>query len=351
MENAAERHRGGISEISLRAASVALAVMLGLGVVAIQSAQAQTLTTLHNFTGSPDGAGPVAGLVGDAKGDFYGTTEYGGDLSCGDYGCGIVFKLDAAGKETVLHSFAGSDGANPSAGLIIDAKGNLYGTTAYGGLGCQSPGCGVVFKLDTSGKETVLHNFTGRPDGEYPIRGLVRDTAGNLYGTTPYGGSSGYGTVFRVSKTGEETVLHSFTGAPSDGAVPEAGLVRDAKGELYGTTDEGGSSGYGTVFKLDATGKATVLHSFTGSPSDGAFTEAGLLRDAKGNLYGIPPGAACLATEQCSSWIRAARRPCCTASPGRTGHNLLEVWLSMRKVTFMAMPRTAALLVMERCSG
>src|SRR5271165_6495671 len=174
---------------------------------------------------------------------------------------------------TVLYSFAGgTDGAIPFAGLVQDAQGNLYGTTTQGGggLGCETQGCGTVFKVDTTGNETVLYSFTGTGgDGGNPYAGLVRDTQGNLYGTTNQGGTSGDGTVFKVDTTGKETVLYNFTGPP-DGALPYAGLVQDAQGNLYGTTGAGGASGRGTVFKVDTTGKETVLYSFNYDP-DGAL--------------------------------------------------------------------------------
>ena len=227
-------------------------------------------TVLYSFTGTGgDGAVPEAGLVQDAQGNLYGTTVDGGA-----FGQGTVFKLDTTGKETVLYSFTGYDGSGPEAGLVLDAQGNLYGTTKYGGnLACYAPyGCGTVFKLDTTGKETVLYSFTGTGtgDGEAPEAGLVLDTKGNLYGTTPYGGTNGGasngGTVFKVDTTGKETVLYSFAGTGAgDGQNPEAGLVLDAQGNLYGTTYFGGANAGGTVFKVDTTGKETVLHSFTGT--------------------------------------------------------------------------------------
>ena len=141
--------------------------------------------------------------------------------------------------------------------MVRDPKGNLYGTTEYGGPGsgtCEGgdypAGCGVVFKVDTAGKETVLYSFSGTPDGFYPLGTLVRDAKGRLYGTTLAGGALGAGTVFRVSTTGKEKVIHSFQGGTNDGASPYAGLVRDAKGNFYGTTYAGGRSNYGMVFKL-----------------------------------------------------------------------------------------------------
>ena len=277
------QHRAWISGMRLRAASAALAfvVVLGLEVVTTQSAQAQTFTVLHNFTGSPDGAYPFAGVIRDTAGNLYGTTEGGGKAA------GTVFKVSKTSKETVLHSFTESpDGGAPFGGLVRDAAGNLYGTTAQGG---SSSNFGTVFKVSTTGKETVLHSFKGgTKDGEYPEADVLRDAAGNLYGTTSKGGSSGYGTVFKVSTTGKETVVHSFTGG-ANGAYPYAGVIMDTKGNLYGTTSEIGSSGYGTVFKVSTTGKETVLHNFTGG-AHGAYPYAGVIMDAKGNLYGTTVG-------------------------------------------------------------
>jgi uncharacterized repeat protein (TIGR03803 family) len=241
-------------------------------------------TVLHSFTGSTDGKWPKTGLVRDTAGNLYGTTGGGGTS-----GNGSVFKLDTTGKETVLYSFTGSpDGSSPG-NLIRDANGNLYGTTVLGGASCN---CGTVFKVDATGKETVLYVFTsgnGNTDGRNPGAGLVRDGAGNLYGTTVNGGRSGKGTVFKVDTTGKETVLHSFAGTGGDGANPYASLVRDAAGNLYGTTFLGGTScNCGTIFKVDATGKETVVHSFTGL--DGEYPLAGLVRDSAGNLYGTTTG-------------------------------------------------------------
>jgi len=261
----------------------ALAIMLVSAVLATGSAQAQTYTesVLYSFTGSPDGAYPGGGsLVRDAQGNLYGTTEGGGPD-----GLGTVFKVDTSGKETVLYSFTGTggDGAGPYAGLVLDTQDNLYGTTQYGGANAW----GTVFKVDTTGKETVLYSFTGTGgDGAGPTAGLVRDAQGNLYGTTGGGGANGWGTVFKVDTTGKETVLYSFTGTGGDGAYPYAGLVRDAQGNLYGTTPGGGAYEYGTVFKVDTTGTETVLYSFTGTGGDGTRPYAGLVRDAQGNLYG-----------------------------------------------------------------
>src|SRR5207245_1511649 len=208
------------------------------------------------FQGASDGANPYDGVVLDAAGNLYGTTKYGGYPCIPGVGCGTVFKLDTTGTKTVLYAFRGQplDGNYPQARLLRDAAGNLYGTTIYGGSSrCFDLGCGTVFKVDTSGNETVLYEFTGRPGGRYPSANLIRDAAGNLYGTTVLGGASecnppyGCGTVFRLDTTGGEVVLHRFTGG-ADGAKPFAGLVRDATGNLYGTTGYGGVRDKGTVF-------------------------------------------------------------------------------------------------------
>jgi uncharacterized repeat protein (TIGR03803 family) len=267
-----------------RGGSLVLAVMLVLGLLAVPSAQAQTFTVLYSFTGSPDGEYPYnyGSLLMDGSGNLYGTTQRGGTNKCG-YGCGTVFEVDASGNETVLYSFNAIDGASPYAGLIRDADGNLYGTTDGGG----GYGAGAAFKLDTSGGETVLHRFGYESgDGTNPVAGLILDAKGNLYGTTSGGGAHSYGTVYKLSKTGKETVLYSFDW--TGGATPLAGLIEDAQGNLYGTTSAGGS-GYkhtGTVFKLSKSGVETVLHSFGNREADGQTPEAGLISDADGNLYG-----------------------------------------------------------------
>jgi uncharacterized repeat protein (TIGR03803 family) len=263
-------------------------------------------TVLYSFTGGADGGYPSAGLLRDAAGNLYGTTVLGGPG-----GSGVVFKLSPTGTETVLYSFTGgnggTDGGFPTAGLLRDAAGNLYGTTFYGGSGnCLDPfvligGCGVVFKLSAMGTETVLYSFAGPPDGQYPVAGLIPDAAGNLYGTTEFGGVyNGYcekpnphnaytcGVVFKLSPSGTETVLHTFAGYPTDGGNPYAGLLRDAAGNLYGTTLNGGADGSGVVFKLSPTGTETLLHTFTGP--DGARPSAGLIKDTLGNLYGTTIG-------------------------------------------------------------
>lgn len=256
------------------------------------------LKVLYNFTGGTDGGSPHSGLIADAVGNLYGTTSGGGDLSCSaGVGCGTVFKVNKIGKEAVLYSFAGgAAGDSPEAGLVADAAGNLYGTTLQGGdLSCGSGrGCGTVFKVNKSGKETVLYSFTGAADGGYPEAGLVADAAGNLYGTTNTGGDLscnsgvGCGTAFKMDKLGTETVLHSFAGG-TDGASPIAGLIMDAAGNLVGTTAEGGTYNSGTIFKVSTSGTETVLHSFNGQ-SGGLYPEGALFRDSAGNIYGTTNG-------------------------------------------------------------
>jgi uncharacterized repeat protein (TIGR03803 family) len=293
--------------------------------------QTRQETVLHTFAGSPsDGCKPLAALIRDSTGNFYGTTFTGG---ANQYG--TVFRLDPAGVVTVLHSFSIADGTNPQGGLVRDAAGNLYGTASQAGSGSF----GTVFKLDTGGNYTVLHNFVLAPDGFFPAAGLFLE-GGILYGTTSEGGTAGVGTIFQVNPTtGAEKVLHSF-GGPTDGWYPYAGLIgdgmgnlygttsqagtadgvvyrwniptaqetvlytfplggtdgdspmapliRDSQGNLYGTASVGGAGGDGTVFKLDTSGNLTTLHAFYGKP--GAIPLSGLTLDAHGNLYGATGG-------------------------------------------------------------
>lgn len=246
-------------------------------------------TVLHEFTGGSDGGNPEAGLIQDAAGNLYGTTVFGGA-----FGQGVVFKLDTVLIESVLHSFKGAgDGTNTLAPLIRDAAGNLYGTASAGGSfqgRCSGSGCGTVFKLDPNGKLKVLHTFTGGSDGARPL-GLVRDATGNLFGTAGSGGDPdctvggvpGCGVVFKLDTNNKLTVLHTFTGG-SDGGSPNTGLAQDATGNLYGTTAAGGTFGKGVVFKLDTTGKLATLHAFTGG-SDGGNPNS-IVLDGEGHLYG-----------------------------------------------------------------
>ena len=260
-----------------------LMLVLGLTAVTTPLAHAQTFSVVHDFGGS-DGGWHLAGLIIDGAGNLYGTTSNGGTAEKG-----VVFKVDSRGQETVLYSFTGgADGADPEASLVMDAAGNLYGTTNAGG----TAGAGTVFKLTQKRKETVLYSFTGKTDGANPQAALVMDAAGNLYGTTSAGGASGNGTVFKLTpkKTGSkwrEKVLYSF-GSGTDGAIPVASVTLDTAGKLYGTTSAGGSSGYGTVFRLKPTKsgwKERILYNFQGG-DDGTIPYAGLIFDQSGNLYG-----------------------------------------------------------------
>jgi uncharacterized repeat protein (TIGR03803 family) len=269
-------------------AVLALAVMLPAG-----SRAASKYKVLHRFKGATDGANPNFNLIFDAAGNLYGTTPGGGA-----HGGGTVFKLkpdsDGSWTENVLYSFCSNcgDAEYPVGGLVFDAMGNLYGTT-----GSQS---GTVFKLapnaDGSWTESVLHSFLGGSDGQFPSAGLIFDAGGNLYGTTFYGGdlncdSIGCGTVFKLAPNADgswtESVLYRFTGG--DGMGPNGGLIFDAAGNLYGTTAGGGTFGRGVVFKLasqsDRSWTESVLLSFNGA--NGAFPyTAGLIFDTAGNLYG-----------------------------------------------------------------
>jgi uncharacterized repeat protein (TIGR03803 family) len=198
------------------------------------------------------GANPYAPLARAPAGNLHGTTNQGGSADLG-----VVFLLTPTGTMKVLHSFqGGTDGANPYAGVALDSAGSLYGTTYGGG----AANVGVVYKLDTSGHETLLYSFTGGADGANPYSGVVLDSAGNLYGTTYNGGASKAGVVYKVSPAGQETVLYTFTGG-TDGGNPYAGVTFDSAGNLYGTAMHGGSAGYyaaGVVYKLDPTGQETV---------------------------------------------------------------------------------------------
>jgi uncharacterized repeat protein (TIGR03803 family) len=240
-----------------------------------------SLTTLHSFSGSPgDGAVPVAGLVQGSDGNFYGTTASGGAFFQG-----TVFRMTPSGAITVLHSFNSfsSEGAVPVAGLVQASDGNFYGTTALGGQHFQ----GTVFRIDATGNLTTLHSFSGSPnDGSNPVAGLVQGSDGNFYGTTPSGGAHFQGIVFRISQGGTHAVLHSFAGYPAEGGVPFAALVQDNDGDFYGTTAVGGAHFKGTVFKIDAAGSLITLHSFSGSPAEGANPVAGLVQGSDGNFYG-----------------------------------------------------------------
>jgi uncharacterized repeat protein (TIGR03803 family) len=240
------------------------------------TARAGKLNNLYTFTGGADGGTPTA-VIRDSQGNLYGTTIAGGASNLG-----TVFKLAPDGTETVLYSFIGApDGLIPRGRLAMDLQGNLYGVTQLGG----AYNYGTIFKVTPGGAETVIHSFDS---GDYPRAGLIIDATRDLYGATT-GGGFGYGTVFRfrtvrsaVHKDGF-TQLYRFAGG-EDGADPEGDLLRDENGNLYGTTHSGGAHQRGTVFRLGIDGSRTVLYAFSGS--DGSDPGAGLTLDQEGNLYG-----------------------------------------------------------------
>jgi uncharacterized repeat protein (TIGR03803 family) len=277
--------------------------LLGLGLIAAQSASAQTFKVLYTFTGRSDGGIPEGNLVRDTAGNFYGATYQGGDLNCNTFtpGCGVVFKLSPTGKETVLHTFTSgrSDGANPAGGVVRDAKGNLYGATIYGH---EPAGFGTVFEISRTDEETILNAFGGGySDGAFPDGGLLRDKAGNLYGTTYEAGRADNGTLYEVDTSGKETTLHSFGGYPSDGASPiSAGVLKDKNSNLYGVTYYGGTANHGVVYKMSKNGRWTVLHSFAGGTTDGCWPYGTPVMDASGNLYGT--ASACGASNAGIVW-------------------------------------------------
>jgi uncharacterized repeat protein (TIGR03803 family) len=284
---------------SVASAVFAVAITLIFTVLAPQFAEAQTFTVLHAFKGGTDGFWPDGGLGRDASGNLYGVTNAGGGSPACHEGCGTIYKVDTHNKETILYSFTGgADGSYPFP-VVLDAADNLYGTTIWGGNpNCDGyASCGVVFKLDTKGKFAVLHTFTGGSDGANPEATLVLDAEGNLYGTTLTGGAGGgcanqyppgCGVVFKVDKSGNETILLAFDG--THGSNPSGSLLLDEQGTLFGTTTQGGIYNNGTVFKLKKSRKEIVLHNFTGNSPDAGDPYDGLVRDSAGNLYGTTEG-------------------------------------------------------------
>jgi uncharacterized repeat protein (TIGR03803 family) len=264
--------------------AIFITLLLASIVVPAQT-QAQKFKVLHTFHGK-DGSGPISQLIRDDAGNLYGVTVAGGTHKCQDSNCGTAFKMNKSGKMIWVYMFNGRNGYEPFAGLVRDSAGNIYGTTVFGGIinsHICSLGCGVVFKLDETGrKETVLHKFTGTPDGYFPESPLVEDSTGALYGTTDLGGQ-GYGAVFTIDGAGKETLLYKFT-CGSNGCFSDSGVVLDSSGNLYGVTLDGGAYGDGVAFKVDSAGNETVLQTFDGS--NGANPDAVLLLDSREDLYG-----------------------------------------------------------------
>jgi uncharacterized repeat protein (TIGR03803 family) len=311
------------------------AVIFCLLAGAMTGLRAQTFTSLYRFTGAPaDGSQPLwMHLIQATDGDFYGTTEYGGATNAG-----TVFRVTSAGTESVLYQFKGyavNDGSFPEAGLVQGSDGNFYGTTYDGGTNAYgtvfkmtpagvltnihifqgpathdgrwpfspliqgtnglfygttsaggTPGYGTVFQMDTSGNLTVIYSFTNGPDGNTPYAGVFQGSDGNFYGTTQMGGSNNAGTVYRVSAAGAFTVLHQFGSTPSDGQNPIGGIIQGYTGDYFGTTYNGGSNGYGVVFRMTSAGVLTNLYHFGGPANDGWYPRAGLVQGSDGYLYG-----------------------------------------------------------------
>ena len=246
---------------------------------------AQFLITLHNFDGT-DGSMPYAGLVQAADGNFYGTTAFG-PANSGYSGYGTVFQMAPDGTFTMLWEFTGNGGASPYGALLQASDGNFYGTTLEGGNQSCDQGCGTVFKITPSGALTTIYRFcaqSGCADGSAPWSTLIQATDGNFYGTTSSGGINDYGTVFRITPSGTLTTLRSFQ--LSDGVYPEAGLVQASDGNFYGTAYDGGAGcvNCGTVFKITPSGNLTVLYNF--QSTDGFRPEAALVQASDGNFYG-----------------------------------------------------------------
>lgn len=274
------------------------AVTLIMALILVPGAWAASgYKVLYKFTGGSDGSQPSAGLILDPSGNLYGTTPQGGA-----FGDGVVFKLtknsDGSWTESVLYSFAGgTDGATPYAEMTFDTSGNLYGTTRYGG----TSSAGTVFQLaPNSGgiwTETLLYSFTGGSDGANPLSGVIFDATGNLYGTTNDGGASGVGVVYKLVPNSDgawtESLLHTFTGGQDGGNPVFGNLTFDTAGNLYGTTGYGGGYGGGVVYKLtpnsDGTWTESVLHPFTGG-KDGMIPMGTLIFDSAGHLYGVAQG-------------------------------------------------------------
>ena len=255
-----------------------------------------THTVLYNFTGGADGGEPYKGVTLDAQGNLVGTAVTGGSGSC-EGGCGVVFKLTNSGgvwTQTVIHAFTGgNDGSGPGSPVAFDRRGNIYGTTPTGG----AKGFGVVYKLtpgtNGSWNLSVVHTFSGGTDGlGGSASRLLFDAAGNIYGVNTVGGAKGFGNVYELSPTSgggkwRLTVLYSFQDQP-DGASPYGGLIFDKSGNLYGTTYYAGANDLGTVYKLthsNGVWSESVLYSFKGG-TDGNSPISTLASDAKGNLYG-----------------------------------------------------------------
>jgi uncharacterized repeat protein (TIGR03803 family) len=257
--------------------------------VAFRITPAGAFTILHTFpSGANDGLGPQFSLLPDqATGLIYGTTFGGGNLGFSGYGTVFLMSKAGIGNDLVLHSFDLADGAYPQGDIAYDGVANLYGTTGSGG----TRDCGVVWKLRNTGAYTVLYNFTCAPDG-YLAGSVVLDARGNIYGGTSEGGDAsacpffGCGIIFKISPSGQETILHTFHN--TDGSTPNE-LMFDAQGNLWGTTAFGGTQDQGTIFMITTAGAFTNEYNFEGG-LNGGVPYAGLVEDAEGNFYGTTGG-------------------------------------------------------------
>jgi uncharacterized repeat protein (TIGR03803 family) len=248
---------------------IAVLALLGTGTV-----QAGSIESLYSFS-EVGGTTPTSSLIIGSDGNFYGTAEFGGSKNLG-----TVFKMTPAGAITALANFSGADGANPDSELVLGKDGNFYGTTIGGGAADS----GTVFKLTPNGTLTTLASFDGVNTGSGPTAGLVFGADGNLYGSTRYGGTLGYGTLFRLTPDGTLTTLVQFTGINGNGSNPLAAMTPAPDGFLYGTTSNGGTPGYGTVFKLGTDGSFTTLLNF--DDTNGAYPQGALTIGKDGNFYG-----------------------------------------------------------------
>jgi uncharacterized repeat protein (TIGR03803 family) len=277
------------SAARLQLSTAFVVAILSIVICMSSAAQAQTFTVLHKFTGGSDGANPN-GLILTPSGDLIGGAGYD---NCP---CGLIFKLSPSGSETVLHRFVEPTGAQaeiPSGFVLNSATNMLYGETTYGGKSANcdpSVGCGMVFSLNLSTlRESPVHYFTNSPDGSEPVGSLLLNSAGDLFGVTLGGGTNSTGTVFEISPTNAEKVVYSFGNAP-DGNNPGSNVM--SGGKVYGVTISGGDGacnngdpGCGTVFEVTLTGTETILHNFTGG-SDGRYPYL-LVKGPAGSMYGL----------------------------------------------------------------
>lgn len=313
---------------------IAAAVLLLslLFVVPAGSAQTYTYSVLYNFSGLA-GFNPSSAVVLGSSGNLYGATQSGGAL-----GLGAVFTLRASGEEEVLYSFDGAGGSAGVGDICPDADGDIFGTTFGGGTADS----GTVFRYNVHRRQyTMMYSFLGGTDGYCPSGGVIRDAAGNLYGTTYQGGDpicsadQSCGTVFKLDTVGRKSILHNFVTA--SGTFPQGGLLRDADGNLYGTAANGGAHGAGVIYKIDPADAYRVVYSFRGKP-DGEAPIGRLIRDNSHYLYGTTNAGGSLGWERSSGWTGArVRRRCCTALPGApTANTRSRGWFGTRTATCLA---------------